>query len=374
MRQSAAPMTPLVAGALGSIAGALVKHESGTGDLLLLPKIADLPTFIRELVDIALPEQFPELFPEAEKSSWVHDSPYELKNVLGLKADVQRIRESARKEEETIERQMKQEYEKDGYLHDLITATDRKLVLAVKKALETLGFQKVIDVDAERTAANKGLREDLRIEDCLPEVVVDVKGIAGLPSDEDALAADKYVADRMREVGHTEVVSLTVMNHQRRLPPLERQNDNPFRELVLENARHKNLGLLTTWDLFCLVRNFTSNRWRHDDVKALFYSAGWIVPKPAHYAPMGTVTNYLPNRKVVELEIESGLLHVGDTIAFGLALEYSEEAVTSMHVDGVAADVADPGRKVTVLTSLTKAQARSGVPVYRVVSQPEGEA
>ena len=162
------------------------------------------------------------------------------------------------------------------YLYDLVTQQDDRLVESVKYALGALGFVKVIDVDElyDQDDGNPNRDEDLRIDDSSPMLLVEIKGISGKPKDEDVLQVAKYLAPRMKELGRTDIKGLSIINHQRNLPLLDREK--PFRELHIDNAEQREIGLMTTWTLCRLVQAFVQNGWTHDVVHDLFYQNGEI--------------------------------------------------------------------------------------------------
>ena len=106
----------------------------------------------------------------------------------------------------------------------------------------------------------------MQIHDGEIKLIVEIKGINGFPSDEDILAVQKYVPLRMREWDYTQIQGLTIINHQKHIPPLNRDNDLPFRKEMLEVTEEQNIGLLTTWDLHRLVRSFIHNEWKHENI------------------------------------------------------------------------------------------------------------
>lgn len=69
--------------------------------------------------------------------------------------------------------------------------------------------------------------------------------------------------------------------------------------------------LLTTWDLFRLVRGFLANSWRHVDVAELFVTAGRMRPIPRHYDFIGIVDEYWAKASALELRLHSGSLRTG---------------------------------------------------------------
>lgn len=356
---------PLVTEKYGRVVGALLTSADAKGPVLVLPQIQNKASLVLDLLERYLPDCCPHLFPEAEGGRWVEQDAYELHDVVTLKADITRVQQQAAKSVEEFENRIRGVRDELGWLHTLLTGTDRALVLAVKRALEKLGFKRVVDVDVE-DSTSKGKREDLRIQDSSPLLLVEVKGISGLPSEADSLQALKYVSGRMRALKRIDICGLTIVNQQRNLPALDRQNENVFTPDVLATAEEQNLGLLTAWDLFRLVRGFMRFGWSTDDVRPLFYQPGRIRPVPRHYAKLGEVTNLAPNLGVVGVTIRHGSLRLGDRIAYGLPADYEEQEVTSLHVDRQPANIATVGQVAGVKSPLVGSGVRVGLTVYLV--------
>lgn len=60
--------------------------------------------------------------------------------------------------------------------------------------------------------------------DAAVPVLVEVKGINGMPKEADSLQVAKYLTPRMREWGRTDIRGLAIVNHQRHLPALVSPN------------------------------------------------------------------------------------------------------------------------------------------------------
>jgi hypothetical protein len=174
----------------------------------------------------------------------------------------------------------------------------------------------------------------------------------------------KYVMARRHALGRSDIRGLSIVNHQRHLPPLSRQNAQPFSLDVVLNAEELGFGLLTTWDLFRLARNFLHYGWSPDVIKPLFRRDGRIAPIPAHYTLVGTVTKFYPQAKAVEIALDD-LIQIGDRIAFEQPVELLEQEIASLQVDHQPEPSAESGL-VGVQTVLTKEQLRAGVRVYRL--------
>src|SRR5712691_5551911 len=210
-----------------------IMHPDGSdikGWVFVLPQIQRRAELVLELVDHILPRLVPRLFPHAEGSQWTRRPEYDLPRVAQLRKEIveteQDARAQIRKREELIEAERAQY----GFLHDLLTATGDELVQAVVSALSMIGFNDVQNVDAvtEATGQSGPLREDIRIMDAPKPVLVEVKGISGMPREASALQVTKYLIPRMREWHRTDIHGLAIINHQKHLPALDREHAHVF--------------------------------------------------------------------------------------------------------------------------------------------------
>ncbi len=355
------------------VAGVFGPTEKGEGWVILLPRITRPGELVRELLDELLPGLAPKLFPHAEGKRWTRRPEYELPAVVDLKAKIEQVELEGRERIRALEQRIEEERHEGAYIHDLLTATGDDLVTAVITALKTLGFADVRDVDTEGAVKNgegeagkeeKRKREDIQIWDRSPTLLVEVKGIGGVPREADSLQVTKYLVPRMREWDRVDVQGLSIVNHQRSLPALDREHRNVFQADVLANAEEQGFGLLTTWDLFRLVRGFTAHGWRHEDVRELFYAKGRIDPIPAHYHFVGVVDGFWEQAEAVGVRIEERGIRVGDTVAYELPVDFIEEEVRSLQLDDNVVEEAGAGAHIGIKTRLTKVQARSGTRVF----------
>jgi hypothetical protein len=338
-------------------------HKNGAA-VIVLPQIARKSEFIFRLVQECLPAIAPHLFPHIQKGLWTHRPEYELPRVMQLKAEQVAAEQRARGEVAELEKKLQAERSANGWLHDLLTGTDTELVEAVKKALALLGFSKVVDVDEERDKEGKSRREDLQIQDQSPTLIVDVKGVGGFPSDDEALQAEKHAAIRMRELKRTDIVGLSIVNHQRHLPPLDRENNLPFRQELIDAALERTLGLMTAWDLYRIVRNFQKHGWRSEDVKPIFYRTGRIEAVPRHYMRLGTIAKVWTDKFGVI--IEQGELQVGDRVAVEFPIEFEEVAVESIQVKDQKVEKAKVGEPAGILWPVGNLKLREGMRVFHI--------
>lgn len=338
-------------------------HQNGAA-VIVLPQIARKSEFILRLVQECLPAIAPHLFPHIQKGLWTHRAEYELPRVMQLKAEQVAAEQRARAEVAELEKKLQAERTANGWLHDLITGTDTELVEAVRKALGVLGFSKVVDVDEERDKEGKSRREDLQIQDQSPTLIVDVKGVGGFPSDDEALQAEKHAAIRMRELKRTDIVGLSIVNHQRHLPPLDRENTLPFRQELIDAALERTLGLMTAWDLYRIVRNFKKLGWRSEDVKPVFYQTGRIEAVPQHYEFLGKIAKAWTDKFGVI--IEQGELQLGDRVGVEFSIEFEEVAVESIQVKDQKVEKAKLGDPEGILWPAGNLKLREGMRVFRI--------
>lgn len=370
---------PLAINRYGHVAGGLLSANKNS-PLILLPRLPDQATFLAELFDEVLPELVPALFPDAAHQSWVNGPDYELADVLSIVHQKEEVVTKAQEELSKLDALIEETRARDGWLHDLITGTDDILANAVSRALQELGFQKVRDVDEERDKEGKSRREDLQVHDMDHVLVVDVKGVAGGTADNYALQADKHATLRDKEWRRggpdhhptiDNVTGLAIINHQRHLPPLDRENEMPFRQEMLDTADEHGTGLLTTWDLYRLVRNKQKWNWEAVVVMPLLYEKGRILPIPKHYQPIGTVAKVWSDKFGIVLNADE--LHDGDTIAVEFPVLFEQTMVTSIYVNDANVTVAKRGDQVGLLWPSKEFKLREGMTVYLVVKEKSYE-
>lgn len=357
--------TSILENKFGSAVGALLTYEKGS--IVLLPDFENKSDVLVDLLRDVLPEFAPQLFPNSSTSSWTTNALYEPTDIIQLSADIEAIREKAARDIDMLKQRIATRREEVAIQFDLARETGERLVEAVKSALTILGFQNMLDADEKlRDSGISGQnREDLQILDQAPSLIVEIKGIRGFPSDDDALAVQKYVVLRMREWKRTGVKGIAIINHQRGLPPLLRDNANPFRADLVNMAVEQQIGLLTGWDLYRLLRSFLENQWLHDDVKDIFYRNGRISILPLHYEFVGTVERYISKANIIGVRLTAEL-QLGDMLGYELAVVFREEKCESLQVDNQIVQSAVAGDLVGIKTQLHESEVKIGMAVYKV--------
>ena len=198
--------------------------------------------------------------------------------------------------------------------------------------------------------------------------MIEVKGISGLPSESDTNQVVKYVARRMKEWDRRDVFGVSVINHQRNLHAIERENENTFSETQVEDAESQYVTLVTTWDIFLLIRGMMKWKWDPKAIQDLFYESGRMSRIPTIYKPIGNIRKLFPRNDVVGVEISENLSK-GDRVGYVIREGYLEEDVSSLQIDGQDVDDAVSGQQIGIKTeNLDK--LREGMTIYKV-SEPE---
>jgi len=85
----------------------------------------------------------------------------------------------------------------------------------------------------------------------------------------------------MKEWDRTDVRGVSIINHQRNLHALERNNQNVFTQPQIQDAMHHDITILTTWDLFLLLRGMMEWEWDPNVIQELFYRSGRMPRYPS---------------------------------------------------------------------------------------------
>ncbi|MBE3065030.1 MAG: hypothetical protein IMZ69_08440 [Spirochaetes bacterium] len=346
------------------VAGLLV-HDDPRRIVLVLPRMPAANQILVGLLERWFAEWNAALFPHLEGGRWVHRPEYEIPQVTELRRQIEETKRQAEDRTRGLEAEIKKTREANSDWYVLLRGTGADLVQSVIRALHRVGFQQVVDVDKEAREQGEDsmLREDIRVHDQSPVLVIDVKGVRGCPDDDETRQAEKHATMRMREWDSTHVHSLTIVNHQRHLPPHDR-DAKAYRQEIVDNARHTGLGLMTTWDLFRLLRNKEALGWPDAVVLPIFYRSGRIEPVPEHYQKIGEIVRVW--QPAIEL-VPTAAIHVGARLAIEVGDTFREIEISSLQVEKKPVTVAPPEGKCSVGYEDASQTFRAGMRVFLVV-------
>lgn len=343
------------------------------GQIFVFPQMTEKAQFLEHFLTEYLPNTAPHLYPYHTQRLWTTEPIYQLPEVQQIHADIDRLKQETAAKIADLESDISTISQQNQYLYELLTETDTPLVSAVQQALSVLGFARVIDMDAQLVSTssdpNRLKREDLQIQDRSPLLLVEVKGINGTPRDTDAFQVVKYVSPRMRELKRTDITPLVIINHERNKPGLQRQA-NPFGVDILASAQDQKLGLLTTWNLHRLVRNFIKFKWPSGPVMDLFYQSGAIDPIPTHLEYVGDLEDVWEKVEAIGVRIKQNALRLGDTIYLISAskIEYLSQKITSLQVDKQPVETVTIDQLAGISSSFRRTDLPKDTQVYREIS------
>lgn len=340
--------------------------RSGKGHILVLPQMPSLGRVVLQLMTECFAEWNPSLFPDHEGLAWLHRPEYEIPKVVNLQQEIEELEAKAAVEVAGRKDRIGTIQAENADWYTLLNGTGDELVQAVIRSLKMIGFKNVVDVDEEERAKGNqnSLLEDIRIEDMSPVLVIDVKGITGCPEDEDANQPVKHALIRIREF-ETDVQGLALINHQRNLPPSDR-DPNPFRTEIIENAAQTRSGLMTTWDLwdlFCLLRNKEKLGWSDVMLRPILYRTGRIEPIPNDYVPAGKIVKTWKHSFGVVPDCD---IKVGNRLAVEIGDTFDVFRVETLQVDGEAVEIAPAGSNCGVGYQGASTQFRRGSRVFLI--------
>ncbi|WP_128755190.1 hypothetical protein [Aquimarina sediminis] len=276
--------------------------------LYLFPILEDNSDFILEFLQSIAPTAHPSLFPNSNQKKWTNKTEYALPNHLNLLNEKELIFKEYQRKIKQKEIEIEENLKKYGFLHDIITETGDKLVAAVINFLEWLGFENVIDMD---TQATKIKEEDIQIENEKGLLIIEVKGIGGTSKDSECSQISKIKYRRAKERGKFDVFGLYIVNHQRHLPAIERENP-PFTEEQKNDALNDERSLLTTWQLFNLYYDIQNEIITKEEAREVIYNYGLISFIPQNIELIGTVDEIFLKGEVFILKINDVKLKTGN--------------------------------------------------------------
>ena len=355
----------------GKHVGALIRQKTSKGFILVLPQISNKPDAVVILLREVLPDISPHLFPHIEGIRWIERDEYELDSVLKFKEDKIKVQQRAKNELEEIENKISKERDKLGFLHGIIIKTGSDLVVDVKSCLELIGFNQIIDVDEQikKQKNNTQKQEDIQIRDKSPALLIEIKGISSLPQESDTIQVVKYIPRRKREWGRTDVRGVSIINHQRNIQALERENKNVFSDIQIEDAKSHNITIMTTWDLFLLIKGMLKWNWNPKVIQELFYKSGRMSKFPTNYRLIGHIEKYWEDVGVIGFKMSENGLSKGDRIGYVTESGYFEQDVLSIQVNEEDVEDAFSGQLVGIKTNYPTDILRKGTPICKVIKR-----
>lgn len=327
-------------------------QKNGEGFLIVLPSFKDYLKPIQNLIHEVLPQLKPNLFPDFVKNIWVDDDEYVFPEVKKLKLEKEILLKEYDSKFKEIEEKINKSKENNKFLTNIIISEGHSefLVKNIQETLEYIGYKDVIDVDNIVTG-NK--QEDLRILDNKRFTSIEIKGHKGMATEDDTQAILKYISRNMRAEGRTDIHGILIVNHQRMLPPLER-NTTGFSSQQIEDAHRDMYTLVTTWELYQAVRLLQENIITFEDIDKSLHTPGLFNAIPLTYKFLGDIQKiYSKNKEnnIACFYLVADAIRKGDKLLIKDGNNYFEEIVGEMQIESRNVEYAEKGAKLAIVIS-----------------------
>ncbi|MNK96115.1 hypothetical protein D3C87_1163820 [compost metagenome] len=275
-------------------------------NLIMLPQIKEKGAFLRDFLTKIAPSSFPELFPYSSTFDWKNNKEYWLPNHDALLNEKHKIQEEFEFKLNQNQIKINENLNTFSFLQNILTETGDDLVESLVEYFKWLGFKNIIDYDQTKEES-KILEEDIQIEIENGLLIIECKGVGGTSTDSDCSQISKIKHRRCRERNKFDVFALYIVNHQRYLPPLNRQNP-PFTPHQIEDALSDERGLLTTWQLFNLYFDIENNIISKYEARETITNYGLIDFKPTNLKFLYNPTEFFQDNQICIVNIENIVL------------------------------------------------------------------
>jgi len=296
--------------------------------LFVFPQFKNKGIFLKDFLFEFAPNIVPEYFPEIVKNKWTKEKEYLLPNHLNLLKEKEKEIQRHKKELKNIEERILTNNNKFSFLHEMLLTTGDDLVKAVITFLKWLGFENSIDLDTGKKGV---LEEDIQIEIDKGLIIIEVKGIGGTSKDSDCSQISKIKYRRSKERNSFDVYAHYLVNHQRHLPPLKRENP-PFTDNQIKDSENDERGLMSTWQLYKLYFLIQNGIITKVEAKEKFYKYGLINFKPECQF-LRKVEEIYQNGLVIILKIKDVKISVGNTLLVEKNNQLNLVQIISLHVN-----------------------------------------
>jgi hypothetical protein len=311
-----------------------------TVDLMLFPQLKDKGNFLQDFLTKIAPSFYPSLFPFSTTFNWKKEKDYWLPRYSELLKEKENIKIEFENKNEEVEKKIQENMDSFSFLHEIISETGDKLTDALVKYLNWLEFIKVEKHDEKNE--NGILEEDIQVEFDNGLLIIECKGIGGTSSDADCSQISKIKHRRCRERGKFDVHAIYIVNHQRYLPPLKRQNP-PFTDHQKQDAINDERGLLTTWQLFNLYFEIKNGIISKEEARKLILNHGQIEFRPIGINFIDEPVEIFNDGEVCIINLENLELKVHDEILIEKNGKFEKAVILDIQKDNKSIPSASKG-------------------------------
>jgi hypothetical protein len=321
-----------------------------------LPQFESKGTFLSEFLSKIAPSISPELFPYSTTFNWTDNKDYWLPNHKKLLNEKKSIEVEYEKKIEVKENEISKNQENYSFLHEILTETGDDLTNSLIKYLKWIGFKNIINFDEQETET-KVLEEDIQIELDNGLLIIECKGIGGTSMDSDCSQISKIKHRRCRERNSFDVFALYVVNHQRYLPPLNRQIP-PFSENQIQDAINDERGLLSTWQLFNLYFEIENGILTKKEAQEEILKFGLVEFKPKNIVLVDEPNEILKEGTVCIVNIENIELKIGEELLVEKNGQFQKVIINGIQIEDKPVNTANTGEIGLLLNSPVKKKSK----------------
>ncbi len=309
--------------------------------IFMLPQINNKESFLVEFLQKVAPSIYPELFPFSTQFNWLNNIEYFLPKHEQLLEEEKQIKLEYEKKLISNEKRILENTSKYQFLHDLLTETSDNLVRAIEKYLHWLEFADVRNMD-KISGDSKVLEEDLQVDIPQGLLIIEAKGIGGTSTDSDCSQISKIKHRRCKERNKFDVFALYIVNHQRYLPPLKRQNP-PFSDNQMQDAKNDERGLLSTWQLFNLYFDVKKGIISKKEAKERLIEFGLIEFKPKNLIYIDEPKRFYENGLISIINIKDVNLKTGQSLYIEMNGKFAIAKIVSLMINDKQVQEVDNG-------------------------------
>jgi hypothetical protein len=301
-------------------------------NLILLPQIKEKGLFLKDFLTKIAPSIFPELFPFSSSFGWKNNKEYWLPNHSNLIVEKSNLQKEYELKLQKSDLKIEENLNKFSFLHGILTETGDDLVYALINYLKWLGFENIVNYDETKTESTI-LEEDIQIELDEGILIIECKGIGGTSTDSDCSQISKIKHRRCKERNKFDVYALYIVNHQRFLPPLNRQNP-PFTFNQLEDAKSDERGLLTTWQLYNLYFEIENKIISKAEARDSILKYGLINFRPANLTFLYEPNEFFNDNKICIVNVKDIMLRKNQDIYIEKNGKFETSKLLDIQLDG----------------------------------------
>jgi hypothetical protein len=324
----------------------LVEVDGKKGYCIILPQFKDVYKPISNLFKEVLPVLKPKMFPQFVKNNWLDNEEYifpKIRELICEKENIVKEYENKRKAADERISTVRNDYQ---FLTNILVSQgyDEFLVDNVCEVLKFIGYKDIVNVDDILVEGNR--QEDLRILDDGRFTVVEIKGHNGNPTEDDCQALLKYMNRNMKSEGRTDVHGILIINHQKMIEPMKRDNPAYTKEQI-DDALRDEYTLVDTWQLFQASRLLQEDLITFNEIDTNLHTPGLFSAIPSTWKKLGNIDNYYDKIMVIGLVLGVEELKINDEIIIQDGNDYFKQVITSLRIDNVEVETAKKGDAVS---------------------------